>query len=202
MKHLSQREGVPPHAGALEAIGMVLLCFGCAIFGALAAMSGPVRMIGFSDDLVAAMALFNLVLGGAALAVLHVRGYPLRCLIPRLSWQGAMTGVGLYLCTALTSLLVVRLAPHQAGSPLGDMVPAAHVSWYVIAFMALVSGSYEEITVLLRVLSHMSQGPWCALSMALFGLPLAVYYHYRGRLFPVVLAHVIAVVVAFYYQSA
>ncbi len=225
MREVRKRDDLPPHTGPSEALGMVLLCFGSTIFGSLAVMSGPVRLVSFSDDAVAAVIFFQCVLGIIALAVLHVRAYPLRSLVPRPSWRGTLAGIGLCLCCALVGMLVFWLAPHPSGSPLGDMVPAAHVSWYSIVLMVLVDGSYEEIfllaylmrglrrfgastaigiTVLIRVLGHMYQGPACALAMALCGVVLGVYYHYRGRLFPVVLAHVVCYVVPYFYfyQSA
>lgn len=221
----AHEQGLPPHAHPLEAGGIVAICFGWFILGSVMVMSSPgVFAAGpVNDNNFIAAIVVKLVFGATALAVLHTRAYPLYTLCPRPSWRGALAGVGLYLCSGLLTTMAYRLAPHHAPSLMSDLMAAAHISWYLIVPLALVNGSYDEIvlsaylmrglrrfgastaigiSVLVRVLYHMHEGPMGALAAALLGIVLGIYYQHRGRLFPVVLANVIDYVLFFSNQSA
>lgn len=225
MREVRELEGIPPHADPREAIGIVLICFGWFILGTVMVMSSPgVFAAGrVNDNNFIEAVLVKLVFGATALAVLHTRAYPLYTLCPRPSWRGIQAGVGLYLCCGLLTTMAYRLVPPQGASMMSDLVAAAHVSWYLVVPLALVNGSYDEIflsaylmrglrrfgastaigiSVLVRVLYSMHEGPMGALAAALFGVVLGIYYQYRGRLFPVVLANVIADVLLLSGQSA
>jgi membrane protease YdiL (CAAX protease family) len=211
-----------PHAAPFEALCMVLLCFGWFIVGSLQSLAawqaGAGSGRGFNDSSFAALLVTELVLATAAMAVLRMRGYPLHALYPRPSWSGALSGAGLYLGTTVLITIVLPLVPHPADTPLADMVAKAHVSLSTLLPIAVVNGTYEEvfllaylmrglrrygtstalgIALLVRLLYHMYQGPVGALSVVLYGAVVGVYYQRTGRLFPVVLAHVIADTAAF-----
>lgn len=162
--------------------------------------------------------MLELILGATALAVLWARRYPLHTLLPRPSWRGALVAVGLYLCAVALSKAGWMLVPPQAGYPLAEMVERTNVSWSSVIPASLVNGTYEEvvlmayllrglrrfgastavgITVLVRMLYHMYQGPGGVLSVALCGIVFGVYYQRKGQLFPVVLAHIVADMAAF-----
>lgn len=206
---------------------MVLLCFGWFIVSALTPAGRGCYTIGYisgaTDNGFAGLLLFDVMAAATAVAVLWGRRYPLHVLLPRPSWVGACVGIALYLCAKALSMAAGMITPHQAWSPVDDMIATAHVSWYSVIALALVSGSYEEIfllgylmrglrrygasvaigaSVLVRLLYQMYQGPEAALSTVLFGIVVGCYYHYRGRLFPVALAHVIANIMPFFHQSA
>ena len=222
MKDPLDAADAPPHAGPIEALGIVLLCFGWFIVGSLQSLAawqaGAGRGRAFSDGSLAGLLVIELVLAAAAMAVLRARGYPLQALCPRPSWSGAFSGAGLYLGASLLITLVLPLVPHPADTPIGKMMAGAHVSLSTLIPVALVNGTYEEmfllaylmrglrrygastalgIALLVRLLYHMYQGPVGALAVVLYGAVVGVYYQRTGRLFPAVLAHVIADAAAF-----
>lgn len=207
---------VPPHSAPLEALGIVVLCFGWFIVSSLqslAAWQAGASARVFSDHTLASVVVTELIFGAVAIAVLQARGYPLRALYPRPSWSGAFLGAGLYLGATALARLAMELAPHPARMPVEEMAAQAQVSLPVIMLVSVVNGAYEEvfllgylmrglrrygastalgITLLVRLLYHMYQGPVGALGVTLFGAVIGIYYQRTGRLFPVVASHVIA----------
>jgi membrane protease YdiL (CAAX protease family) len=216
---------VPPHSAPLEALGMVMLCFGWFIISSqvsLAAWQAGGSARGFSDNTLASVVVIELIFGAVAIAVLQARGYPLRTLYPQPSWSGVFLGAGLYLGATALARLAMELAPHPAGMPIDEMAAQAQVSLPVIMLVSIVNGAYEEvfllgylmrglrrygastalgITLLVRLLYHTYQGPVGALGVMLFGAVIGLYYQRSGRLFPVVAAHVIADAVALGWMS-
>lgn len=88
----------------------------------------------------------------------------------------------------------------------------------MIVPLAIVNGAYEEVfllgflmrglrrfgasnaigvSLLVRLLHHMYQGPLGALSVLVFGGVLSIFYWRKGQLFPAVFAHVLAHIVPF-----
>jgi membrane protease YdiL (CAAX protease family) len=211
---------VLPHSAPLEALGMVVLCFGWFIVSSLASVAAwqsGASARGFSDNILVSLVLTELIFGAVAIAVLQARGYPLRTLYPQPSWSGALIGAGLYLGATALAALAMTLAPHPAGLPIEEMAVRAQVSLPVVLLLSIVNGTYEEvfllgylmrglrrygastalgITVLVRLLYHMYQGPVGALGVTLFGAVIAIYYQHTGRLFPAVASHVIADAIA------
>jgi membrane protease YdiL (CAAX protease family) len=216
MNKLRGAADAPPHATPLEALGMVLLCFGWFIVASLqsvAAWKPGASAQGFSDNMLAGVLGTELVFGAVAVAVLQARRYPLRTLYPQPSWSGALAGAALYLVATTLATLAMKLAPQPAGMPITEMAAQAHVTLPMVTLLSIVNGAYEEvfllgylmrglrrygastalgITLLVRLLYHMYQGPVGALGVLLFGAVIGVYYLRTGRLFPVVASHVIA----------
>jgi membrane protease YdiL (CAAX protease family) len=212
------QEGVLPHAETREAIGMVLICFGYFILGSVQAVlargAGASR---FSNAGLDAMLVLELILGATALAVLSSRNYPLHTLWPRASWRGMLAGLGLFVCTGVLYNVSSLLVPPDADWPIAGIMSRSSVSWSSVIPMSIVNGAYEEIflgylmrglrrhgastaigiTVLVRMLYHMYQGPGGVLAIVVFGVVLGVYYQRKGQLFPVVLAHILADMAAF-----
>jgi membrane protease YdiL (CAAX protease family) len=211
---------VLPHSAPLEALGIVVLCFGWFIVSSLqsvAAWQSGASARGFSDNILVSVVLTELIFGAVAIAVLQARGYPLRTLYPRPSWSGVFLGAGLYLGATALATLAMTLAPHPAGLPIEEMAVRAQVSLPVVMLLSIVNGTYEEvfllgylmrglrrygastalgITLLVRLLYHTYQGPLGALGVVLFGAVLGIYYQRSRRLFPVVAAHVITDAIA------
>jgi len=161
----------------------------------------------------------ELVFGSIALLVLYMRGYQLSSLYPGPTLAGFSLGIGLYLSSLVASWIAV--APFVASQPLqpiDTLVSNASVSLTSIIAVALVNGAYEEIfllgfllkglrgyglslalgvSLLVRVLYHLYQGPLGAVSVLAFGLVLSLYYVKSSSLFPAVFAHVIADIIPF-----
>lgn len=222
MHKARELESGPPHADAREAIGIILICFGWFMLGSVQAVlawrPGSDAGTGFSNAGFDAMLVVELVLAAVALTVLAARHYPVQTLWPRASWRGALEGAGLYLCVVALCQLGALLVPQEAGRPLAEILEKTSVSWSSVIPISLVNGTYEEvfllgylmrglrrhgastaigITVLVRMLYHMYQGPAGVVSVALCGIVFGLYYQRRGQLFPVVLAHIIADMAAF-----
>jgi membrane protease YdiL (CAAX protease family) len=200
---------------------MVLLCFGWFMVSSLQALhalvawrgGGVVSVRAFNDSVLGALVITEIVFAATALAVLQARGYPLKSLCPKPSWSGVLVAAGLYAGSMVLVNLVSRVVPHPDGLPLAEMVARAHVSLPAVALVAIVNGVYEEvfllgylmrglrrygastalgITLLVRLIYHMYQGPVGALAVLLFGAVVGLYFQRTGRLFPAVAAHVIA----------
>jgi ammonia channel protein AmtB len=72
---------VLPHSAPLEALGIVVLCFGWFIVSSLqsvAAWQSGASARGFSDNILVSVVLTELIFGAVAIAVLQARGYPPR----------------------------------------------------------------------------------------------------------------------------
>jgi membrane protease YdiL (CAAX protease family) len=215
-------EGALPHARLTEAAGIVAICFGWFILASVQVVStrgaAASDNAGFSDAGLDATLVSELILAAVAMAVLWGRRYPLHSLWPQASWRGALAGIGLYLGMMVVVWAGALLVPDPSHYPIAEMMKQSHVSWSSVVPVSLVNGTYEEVfllgylmrglrryggstavgvTVLVRMLYHMYQGPAGVLSVALCGIVFGAYFQRTGRLFPVVLAHIIADMAAF-----
>jgi membrane protease YdiL (CAAX protease family) len=115
----------------------------------------------------------------------------------------------------------VAVSPFAAdfdAQPISFIMEKSSVSMAMVVPMAMVNGMYEEVfllaflarglrrygtsialgvSLLVRVLYHLYQGPVGAVSVLAFGGVLSVFYLRTGRLFPVVFAHILADIVPF-----
>lgn len=159
------------------------------------------------------------VFGAIALLVLYMRGYDLSTLYPNPSLAGFGFGIGLYIAGLIASWIAIApFLASQPSQPIDALVSSATVSLPSVIAVALVNGAYEEIfllgfllkglrgyglslalglSLLVRVLYHLYQGPLGAVSVLAFGLVLSLYYVKTNDLFPVVFAHVLADIIPF-----
>lgn len=98
------------------------------------------------------------------------------------------------------------------------MVVEATLSIPIIVLMAMINGSFEEVfllgfllrglspygasvalsvTLLVRLLCHLYQGPIGPIWVMGFGVVLGVYYLRTGNLWPAVFAHILGDIVPF-----
>jgi len=210
-----------PSATPLEALAVVAICFGWFIFVSLTAVAaGFPRGAGFSDSAFVEIIAMELVLGGAALSLLRARGYPVAQLLPTPSVRGGLIGIGLFVVALLVWGLVAGLFSGSdfARQPIADIMADTQVSTPWVVTLSIVNGLYEEtflvgyllrgfrasgpalaigISVLVRLLYHLYQGPIGALSVLVFGVVVSLFYWRTGRLWPIVVAHVLADLLAF-----
>jgi membrane protease YdiL (CAAX protease family) len=162
----------------------------------------------------------ELVLGGAALSLLRARGYPIARLLPIPSVRGGLIGIGLFVAALLAWGLVAALFAGSdfARQPIADIMAATQVSTPWVVALSIVNGLYEEtflvgyllrgfrasgpalaigVSVLVRLLYHLYQGPIGAVSVLVFGVVVSLFYWRTGRLWPIVVAHVLADLLAF-----
>lgn len=165
----------------------------------------------------------EVVFGGLALLVLYMRGYSLASLYPRPSLAGIGLGIGLYVASLLASWIAIEpFSDSQPLQPIEALMESSAVSATSVIAVALVNGAYEEIfllgfllrglrgyglsvalgiSLLVRVLYHLYQGPLGAVSVLAFGLVLSLYYVKTNALFPVVFAHVLADIIPFMWTT-
>ena len=210
-----------PSATPAEALAVVAICFGWFIFLSLSAVAaGFPRGGAFSDAAFAQIIATELALGGAALALLRARGYPIGQVLPSPSVRGSVLGFALLAVALLAWWLVAALFPGSAfeRQPIADIMAGSSVSAPSVVALGIVNGLYEEtflvgylvrgfreqgpalaigLSALVRLLYHLYQGPLGALSALVFGVVVSLFYWRTGRLWPVVFAHALADVIAF-----
>jgi membrane protease YdiL (CAAX protease family) len=202
-----------PHTAYGEALVVVALCFGFFILSSTIMVFSPGAGSGaFSDNSLLSIVVLELILAACALGVLSVRGYPLATLLPRASWTGVVVGTVLYLLVALADTTLGWFASDRMLQPVQQMLEGQR-SVLVLLLLSVVNGVYEEvfllaflqrglrrlggsnalgIALLVRMLYHTYQGPLGLLAVAIFGLLAGYYYLRSGRLFPVIVAHIVA----------
>lgn len=207
-----------------EACGIVALCFGWFIINSLYAVSVGFPLGTFSETTLLELVGFELVFASVALYVLNTRGFDVASLYPQPSLVGVATGV-LVAALAFGSAWAVAaaLGLDEYRQPLEALMPNNPISISVLVLLGLVNGTYEEvfllgfllrglrgyglsvaigISILVRVLYHLYQGPLGAVYVGVFGLVLSLYYVSSGKLFPVVLAHALADIIPFVEAAA
>lgn len=200
----------------LEAVAVVLLCFGWFILISLSAVGAdfPADQ-GFSNGALLEMIIVECVLGGLALAFLRFRGHSLAALLPRPTWSGGVIGLMLFIAALLAWQLVQQFfdAKTFEAQPISEIMSQTHVSLVMALALSIVNGLYEEtfltgylmeafrgygasiaigIPTLVRLLYHLYQGPIGAVSVLVFGIMMSLFYWRTKWLWPVVFAHILA----------
>lgn len=201
----------------IEALIVVAICFGWAIAFSTWSVAENFQHGEFNDAALHRIVITEFICTGIALTFLRARGYAVSALYPAPSGIGAAIAVLLYVASVWASWIATLpfAAAHQ---PIDDMMATASPSLTAIITMALVNGAFEEVfllgfllrglrahglsialgvSLLVRVLYHLYQGPLGAISVLGFGLVLSLYFVRSGSLFPPVLAHVVADIVPF-----
>ena len=216
-RHLPNQDIALPLPKPLEATLIVAICFGWFIASSIAAVASgfPASSETFSDGSLVGLILIELALGAIALAVLRFRGYALADLLPTPTWQGCAIGVLLFIVTTLAWGAVAQCFPADAFAhqPIADMVSGKRVTLPVVIALSMVNGLYEEtfllgylmrgfraagpslaigLSVLVRVMYHLYQGPLGAVSVLVYGLVVGLFYWRTGKLWPAVFAHTLA----------
>jgi membrane protease YdiL (CAAX protease family) len=206
-----------------EAAIVVAICFGLFIAWSLAAAAeGTPPGQRFSDAAFLEMIAIELCLGGTALWFLRLRGHSIRALLPAPSWGGSAAGVGLCLACLLAWMLVSGLfsPADYAAQPIAQILERSRPSLAMVLLASVVNGIYEEtflvgylvrgfaalgpglalgLSVLVRLLYHVYQGPIGSLSVVVFGLVVGAFYWRTRALWPVVFAHALQDVIALSY---
>ncbi len=219
---MSVSEPRASHVAPLEALAVVAICFGWFIFDSLMAVVAgfPPGAAAFSDDAFLEIIVIELVFGAIALGMLRARGHSLAALLPAPSLRGCVEGVVLLVVALLAWSLVGSLfsGSEFARQPIAQMAARNSVSAPFVIALGMVNGLFEEtflvgyllrgfrtlgpsfaigVSVLVRLLYHLYQGPIGALSVLVFGVVVSLFYWRTGRLWPVVFAHALADALAF-----
>jgi len=195
-----------------DVVVVVLICFGWFILGSIGAVASGFPTRAFDDSTFAAIILLEVILGLAAIGYLRFRGYDLFSFVPHVTGIGCLFGIGLYAITSLATwpLYAVIGRVDLAAQPIEQMIAGASISLPWLLGVSVVNGFYEEsflvgyllrelevfgaslavgVTVLIRVLYHLYQGPLGAIYIVVFGIVLAIYYLRTKQLWPVIFAH-------------
>ena len=177
---------------AIEALAVTGMAFGMFVVFSVRAVLNNFASVPFSDGALLWMMFTEVTLASAAIAFLYIRGFAITTLRPIPTVKGAFAGIVLFF--------------------------VAWVSLPVIVTMAMINGVFEEvfllgfllrglrgfgisvalgITLLVRVLCHLYQGPLGPLFVIGVGLTFAVYYMRSSQLWPPVFAHVLWDIVPF-----
>ena len=215
----------PRHPGAgstTDPIIVMAICFGWFILSSIQAVAAGFPIHPFTDSSFLGIVVLEIILATIAISFLHVRGFNLGHLVPVPSGKGCLVGLVLYSATLLLSWPVELAGGRSivAVQPIEEMASGATISFLPLLGVSVINGLYEEtfvigylqrtlqsagaffaigMTILVRVLYHIYQGPVGALSIVAFGLVLSIYFLWRKDLWPVVFAHIFADFAGFSY---
>jgi membrane protease YdiL (CAAX protease family) len=203
-----------PNTTPLEALGIVTLCFGWFIVGSLWSVGAGFRNGAITDASLFSLIGFELFVGPIALLILRSRGYAMRGgVLPSPSWRGCVVGALLYVACVLASVAALAPFASDTAQPITRMMETARPSLAMVLALSVINGLYEEVfllgylqrgfqpwgasfalglSVLVRVMYHLYQGPYGALSIAVTGVIFGAFYLRTGWLWPVVFAHMLA----------
>lgn len=200
---------------------MVAISFGWFIVQSVLAVADGFPTSGtFSDASLGSLLVLEIVLGASALLFLRARGHDLAALLPSPNWRGLIEGAVLCVLAILASNIVEALFPSQSDAvqPIAQIVANGKPSIAVALAVSMFNGLYEEtfligylmrgfaeagasfalgLSVLVRLLYHLYQGPLGAVSVVVCGLVFGAAYWRTRRLWPVVVAHALIDVIAF-----
>jgi membrane protease YdiL (CAAX protease family) len=193
---------------------------GWSIFASVRAAQAGFPVPRFDDKNSLLLVAYELVAFLLIALFISVRGWRLRDFNLRVSWLGFFIGALLFGGTWVLHIAVWDLFAGQPAARgfMVEMVAQARISLPVAVLLSIVNGAYEEIfltgyllkalqvggalfaigaSALIRLLTHIYQGPLGALSVLFFGLVLTLFYWRYRQLWPVVSAHAIADFLAF-----
>lgn len=207
----------------VEALGIVTLCFGWFIVGSAYSVSIGFQSGSFSEAGIVGLVVVEVVLAIAALYVLGSRGFDVASLYPRPSLAGALAGLLVSALAFGAAWLATSVFDWgYYGQPLEQLMGGSPIGLQALVLLGIVNGTYEEmfllgfllrglrgyglsvaigVSLLVRVLYHLYQGPLGALYVGVFGLVLSLSYVASGKLFPVVLAHALWDIIPFVWNA-
>lgn len=199
-----------------EAATVATICFGLFIVASTQSVLAGFPQATFSDAGNVATVVIEIVLAACALVYLRSRDFDIASLYPQPDWRGTVVGTILYAATLLAGYLVTAPFAGEDGNAGMVAFSFSGVSMATTIALAMVNGTFEEVfllgvlarslreqgasiaigvSILVRILYHLYQGPVGVLWILAFGLAVTVFYMRTGRLWPVVFAHMLADIV-------
>jgi uncharacterized protein len=197
---------------ALEFLIVIGLTYGLLVYGQLSAFHPHRLRDVFTNASLLSLVIFELFTGGLALAVLRFNG---RRFSDHDTAFTAITVVdGLLLCavTMLTDYVLYDLVLLATGAYGAQTAPSVSLglSVPVVVLVSLVNPLFEEgillayvipalrsqglqtalgVSLILRLATHLYQGPYAVITILPVGLLFSAYYWRTRRIWPPVLAH-------------
>lgn len=196
-----------------EACLVVAICFGWFIFTSMHAVAKGFPTSGsFSDGALAYIMAIECFFGAIALTFLHFHGYSLEELLPSPTLRGCLSGTLLAAMvfivwglmskaffanqletqpiTAITAAAKPSLAYAIAGSMLNGLYEETFLLGYLVRGFETAGASFAlGLSLLVRVLYHLYQGPFGAVSVLVCGFVISYFYWRTRVLWPAVFAH-------------
>jgi uncharacterized protein len=215
-KNFRPNSSAIPTATPGEALAIMAICFGFFILDSIITVAaGFPKNAPDTDASLWSVIAMECIFGCTALVILRSRGYVLSALLPHPNWHGCTTGVVLLIAATLINSAVMQIfsATDHASQPITDIMTNARYSFPAVLLLSLINGVYEEtfllgylfrafsnagagfalgLSLLVRVLYHLYQGPIGAIGVLVFGLVFSVFYWRTGKLWPVVFGHILA----------
>ena len=203
-----------------ELVLVTVVCFSCFVASSLVALLSGLHRIDLTTGRVARGILIEVLILIVVASILRVRGWSLRRLGLRFSWQAAAAGIPvfvLYLLLYWVTATIVLVAWPPARTVWTFRFTTSAPFWLMLLFV-VVNSVFEEATVtayvitslsregaavavtastLLRFAYHLYQGPLASVSIIPLGLVFgAMFWRWRNA-WPLIVAHTIANAVAF-----
>jgi membrane protease YdiL (CAAX protease family) len=197
-----------------EVVLVTTMVFGIPIWISVSALMSPTRQWAFSNSYLVGTVLWELVLLGLVAFVLNARGWTIDDIQLRITWKATATGLLLFLVVyALIFVLynLIRLIPGIGPVPGGVFATFGTLSFSLVLLASFVNSSFEEllvvgylvtaverthniavavnISVAIRLLYHLYQGPSGMLTIVPLGLVFVYAYVRLRNLWPLIVAH-------------
>jgi uncharacterized protein len=215
------REWIRNASDRTEFVLVTAVCFSYFCVTSFYTLLARTRVIDLTTGRVLRGLAVELLLLGFLAAVLHVRGrWDLNRLGLRFSWKGAAAGVPLFILYLLlywvSATVVIMIWPAARGTWMFRFTTSAPLALMIA--LLIVNSLFEEIAVtayvvnalsgrgaalaitvsaLIRFAYHLYQGPVAAISVLPLGFVFAGLFWRWRNIWPQIVAHTIANVVAF-----
>jgi membrane protease YdiL (CAAX protease family) len=199
-----------------EFVFVLVLAFGWSIYGSVSAAMSPLPPVPFTGAGLFGLLLIEIPILVVIGTFLGLRGWTFARLGPLPAWRDVLPGLSLTLATALMFWLLQVVVPSFGLSVprVEDAVPISDgLGWPIVLSASLVNGFFEEVLVCgylitalrdkrgmwaaihlstaIRTAYHLYQGSVGVISNVPMGLIYAWVYARTGRLWPLVVAHVL-----------
>jgi membrane protease YdiL (CAAX protease family) len=199
---------------------VVGICWGWFTALSLAMSLGLMAPPIFNDTKFIHLLSYELVAGLLAIYLLRRRGWKLQVSALQVNW--ITTGAGLLILLLATLLYwivyAVGVGFGDSNEALRDITRSISVSWPLAIVASVVNGAYEEfllvgfifkalerydlkiiigVSVFLRVIAHVYQGPVGALGIFTLGILYALVYARYRKIWTLIVAHTGADILAF-----
>jgi membrane protease YdiL (CAAX protease family) len=202
----------------VEFIFVVLGAFGLSILVSLLQMFRPVAPAAVSDEGLRSLIGYELVVLAVLATFLRLRGWTVERFGIRITLRDTLTGLMLVAAAELIGmgalLLIQPISPQLAATIEAAETASGTIGFLTALTFSIVNPIFEEtfvcgyiisalrercepwtainISVAIRLLYHLYQGPAAAIGIVPFGLILAYWYARSGRLWPAITAHAAA----------